>query len=132
MSATLQLGVIAFFRDPADGYACSTWPTGEQLSVRTVPGQGVTAKDYGYGLDVLRMNMEHDATHHLLAQVLLGLPWSPTLAHEAHVADASAEWRAVEETLCRYVQRCMNGAEFPWGRLAEVVEAAACLRRGEG
>lgn len=62
------------------------------------------AQELGYGDDTLRMCIEHELAHTLLA-VARGLPWSPTLHAVAH-GQVYDQWQAEENAVIGFQRIC--------------------------
>jgi hypothetical protein len=89
----------------------TAFPDGRRLTSVPMPEKDVvTAKNYGYGDDWLRLWQEHDLLHHWVA-TLFGHPYSPTIwsvCHEDH-PDALPQWaRQQEEEFLAHVHRWLN------------------------
>lgn len=65
-----------------------------------------TARKLGYGADTLRMCIEHEFLHSVLAEATLGLPSASLRAVAARRAHGYREWR--EEALVMAVQEQMG------------------------
>lgn len=121
MPRTLQIAASLVYLDADAAYVRTTFPGGLYLEARPQPGQEETAALLGYGDDVARLTLDHDLAHSVICAELLGLPASPTLLHEAGGEQVSVEWRALEEALVMFAQRCVNGLDVAPGSLAAVV-----------
>lgn len=63
-----------------------------------------TAEFLGYGSDILRMCIDHELSHTLLA-VSRGLRWSPTL-HGLATGQTFSEWRTEENAVLGFQRLC--------------------------
>jgi hypothetical protein len=69
------------------------------------------ARELGYGDDVWQMHADHDPLHTFLAHEQ-GMPWSPTLAWVAGIADTHPDARLVEEGIVTAFQRYMMTDDY--------------------
>lgn len=87
------------------------------------PAYRITSSRLGYGLNVGKMNRDHDTMHCLMAH-WLGLGFSPALSHLALNQD-SDEYTDAEEDMVLAIQRYANMMGVDIFKLAQRIEYEA-------
>jgi hypothetical protein len=122
---TLRFGAVTFMYDAKTGFGVTQFPDSAKLPAAPEDTEAyrATARELGYGDDVRRMCIEHEASHSFLAHAA-GLPFSPTLYGEAvgrHTLGTAERHR--EERRVLDWQRYLNTGEVS-AALAEYLAGA--------